>query len=80
MMKFTKKEKIGYTLLGLGLTGSGLYSLFLGVGGGIPGLSGHYDKGIFPRIVGLIMAMAGTFIISKVMKSPTIPPKDDSNK
>jgi hypothetical protein len=71
-MEYTKKEEIGHGILAILLISVGIYSLITGVGGGTPGTSSTYTKGIFSRFVGLLIAIAGVFMIKSILTSPTV--------
>ena len=65
-MKFTKKEKIAYGILGILLFMSGIYGLITGVAGGVPGTSSEYDTGFFGHIWGLVLTIIGGYILYKI--------------
>ena len=77
-MTFTRKEKIGYGILGILILAAGLHSLISGFSGSSsPG--GYFLEGILARVIGLFVAAIGTWLLYAVIKSPTSPPGDSEN-
>jgi len=78
-MNFTKKEKLGYGILGILILATGLYSLIVGVISGSSAPGGYFFKGISARIIGLFIAALGAWLLYAVIKTPASPPENDEN-
>lgn len=79
IMQFTKKEKIGYGILGIMILLTGLYYLIFGAPTDALGGAATFGS-IGDRILGLFVATLGAWFCRAVIKSPTIFSDDNSNK
>ncbi len=75
-LQFTIKEKIINSIFLIGFICAGSYSLIKGTDVGITPNS-YYFKGIFVRIIGLVIAISGLYLLKRTIESPTIKSKDN---